>query len=44
MSSSRHGRQDGAGMKVVVGMSGGVDSAVTALLPLGDQLAAFQAK
>ena len=32
MSSSRDGKQDGAGMKVVVGMSGGVDSAVTALL------------
>ena len=32
MSSSRDGKQDGAGMKVVVGISGGVDSAVTALL------------
>ncbi len=32
MSSKRDDKQDGQGMKVVVGMSGGVDSSVTALL------------
>ena len=32
MSSKQVGKQDGNGMKVVVGMSGGVDSSVTALL------------